>query len=213
MGVGVIAGVLGLWLWYGPAFARYSVWQWPFVPDCPLFSLLFVPALALTLVKRPAPRYNAWVAFGLIKYGIWTVFVWVLYWVNSGGHFTVESVAMSLSHLGMILEGFLLLSFARTQPIQGVKGATEMDWLTVTLCVAWYGLSDWMDYGVFQTYPRFDTSLVSYGLVQWHTISVTILLSALYVYWAWRWAQVPWQIQFCCVDHSRSAKERQSEAA
>jgi uncharacterized membrane protein YpjA len=153
------------------------------VPDGPLFALLFVPALALILLGRArkdarthgAPRYNAWVAFGLIKYGTWTVLMWALYWINTGGHFTTDGVVMTLSHLGMILEGLFLLSFI------------EMDWPTVVICAAWYGLSDWMDYGVFQTYPHFDTRIVPLGLIQWHTIGMTILLSGLYVYrWTFR---------------------------
>jgi uncharacterized membrane protein YpjA len=177
LAIGVAVGVMGFWSWYGLTLALYPVWQWPFVPDCPLYALLFVPALVLILLGRArkdartrgAPRYNAWVAFGLIKYGTWTVLMWVLYWINTGGHFTAEGVVMTFSHLGMILEGLFLLSFA------------EMDWLTVVACAAWYGLSDWMDYGVFQTYPRFDTRIVPLGLMQWHTIGMTILLTGLYI--------------------------------
>jgi uncharacterized membrane protein YpjA len=172
--IGLVAGIVGFAYWYGPTFARYPVWQWPFVPDCPLFALLFVPALALILLNRRVPLYNAWVAFGLIKYGMWTVFVWVVYWVNTGGDFTGESVIMTLSHLGMILQGLFLLSFL------------QMDWPTVIVCVFWYGLSDWMDYGPFQTYPHFDTRIVPLGLIQWHTIVMTVLLSGLFAYMAWR---------------------------
>jgi uncharacterized membrane protein YpjA len=212
MAVGVVAGALGFWLWYGPTFAMFPAWQWPFVPDCPLFALLFVPSLALILLKRPAPRYNAWVAFGLIKYGVWTVFVWTLYWVHSG-KLTAESILMTASHVGMILEGLLLLSFGPApSPSKGPR-LLRVDWLTVTICAAWYGLSDWMDYGPFQTYPRFDTHLISFYLVQWHTVLVTVLLSGLYAYWAWKQDRQNRQVALSTVSRRHGVEEQRGEVA
>jgi uncharacterized membrane protein YpjA len=172
--IGLSAGIVGFVYWYGPTFDRYPVWQWIFVPDCPLFAVLFALSLGLILLKRNLPLYDAWVAFGLIKYGIWTVSHWVLYWINTQGRFTPESLVMSISHVGMVLEGLFLLSFLK------------MNWPTVIACALWFGLSDWMDYGPFQTYPNFDSRIVPFGLMQWHTIVVTVLLTALYAYSALR---------------------------
>ena len=172
--IGLVGGVVGFIYWYGPTFARYPVWQWAFVPDCPLFALLFAVSLALILLKRSSPVYDALVAFGTIKYGIWTVFLWIVYWVNTGGDFTLESVVMTLAHVGLFLEGVFLLSFLK------------MNWPTAIACAFWFGLSDWMDYGPFLTYPRFPTSIVPLDLVQWQTIGVTVLMTAVYVYMAWR---------------------------
>jgi len=172
--IGLVGGVVGFIYWYGPTFARYPVWQWAFVPDCPLFALLFAVSLALILLKRSSPVYDALVAFGTIKYGIWTAFLWIVYWVNTGGDFTLESVVMTLSHVGLFFEGVFLLSFLK------------MNWPTVIACAFWFGLSDWMDYGPFLTYPRFPTSIVPLDLVQWQTIGVTVLMTAVYVYMAWR---------------------------
>jgi uncharacterized membrane protein YpjA len=170
--IGLIAGVWGFISWYGPTFARYPAWQWVFVPDCPLFALLFTVSLGLLLSGRNWAPYNAIVAFGLIKYGIWTVTVWILFWAN-GGPFTTESVVMSLAHTGMILEGLFLLSFL------------EMDWPTVVASALWFGLSDWMDYGPYQTYPNVPY-IIPFWAVQWHTVAVTGLMTALYVVMAWR---------------------------
>ncbi len=102
--IGVVAGVVGFIYWYGPTFARYPLWQWPFVPDCPLFAILFVPSLASILwsetrffqkIKSVMTVYNGLVALGLIKYGIWTDTYWAAYWINSGGHVTIEGVTIS----------------------------------------------------------------------------------------------------------------------
>ena len=170
--VGVVASAWGFIDWYGPTFARYPIWQWPFVPDCPLFALLFTISLALILLGRSWPAFYALVALGLIKYGIWTVLVWALYWGN-GAALSAEGILMTLTHTGMIVEGLLLLSFLK------------MDWPTVVSCALWFGLSDWMDYGPFQTYPRFPSN-IPFGVVQWHTVAVTVLLTALYAAMAWR---------------------------
>ena len=84
---------------------------------------------------------------------------------------------MTVAHVGMILEGLFLLSF------------TRMDWPTVVVCALWFGLSDWMDYGPFQTYPHFPTHVIPFAPVQWHTVGVTVLLTVLYAYMAWRRAR------------------------
>jgi len=181
--MGVIGGIGGFVYWYGPTFAQYPVWQWPFVPDCPLFAFLFTISLALILCRRSVPAFDAVVAFGLIKYGVWTVSVWILYWIYTRGDFTAESVIMTLTHTGMILEGLVLLSFLK------------LDWPTVAASLIWFGLSDWMDYGPFKTYPHFPMSSLAVGiwprwtyldLLQWEMILATVALTALYAGMAWR---------------------------
>lgn len=181
--VGLVASIVGFVYWYGPTLARYPVWQWVFVPDCPLFALLFVVSLLLILYKRNWPPYDALVAFGLIKYGVWTVSVWILYWIYTRGDFSFESVTMSVAHVGMILEGLFLLSFLK------------LDWPTVAACALWFGLSDWMDYGPFQTYPHFPMSGIPLGIAPYFTyldlmqvemIVVTALISGGYALATWR---------------------------
>lgn len=172
--IGLFGSVAGFIYWYGPSFGQYPVWQWPFVPDCPLFAFLFVPALTLILLNRSVPWFNALVALGLIKYGLWTDTYWVAYWINTGGHFTVEGITMAVSHFGMILEGLFLLSFL------------DMNWPTALLCGLWFGLCDWMDYGPFLTYPTIDIRTVPLSLMQWHTITVTVGMTALYAALAWK---------------------------
>ncbi|MBN1640607.1 MAG: DUF1405 domain-containing protein [Anaerolineae bacterium] len=175
--IGLIGGVWGFIDWYGPTFARYPVWQWPFVPDCPLFALLFTLSLGLLLIGRNWAPYNAIVAFGLIKYGVWTVTVWILFWAN-GGPLTTESVVMTLAHTGMVLEGLFLLRYLK------------LDWPTLAASAIWFGLSDWMDYGPFETYPHFP-SIIPYAIVRGHTIAMTVLLTALYGAMAWRRRRSP----------------------
>ena len=172
--IGVGAGIVGFIYWYGPTFSDYPVWQWVFVPDCPLFAMLFSLSLGLILLNRRFPTYDALVAFGLIKYGIWTDVHWIIYWTNTRGRLVPDGTLMFLSHFGMILEGLFLLSFLK------------MNWPTVVACAFWFGLSDWMDYGPFQTYPQIDIRIVPLRSMQWHTIGVTVLMTAVYAFMAWR---------------------------
>jgi uncharacterized membrane protein YpjA len=176
--IGLVGGVAGFIYWYGPTFSSYPVWQWVFIPDCPLFAVLFALALGLILLNRNWPLYNALVAFGLIKYGTWTVVYWIAYWINTQGRFTTESIVMAASHLGMILEGLFLLSSLR------------MNWRTVVASALWFGLSDWMDYGPFKTFPPIDVRIVPLGLMQWHTIGMTFFMTAVYGRMAVRWQRM-----------------------
>lgn len=175
--IGLFAGIWGLAGWYGPTFAQYPAWQWPFVPDCPLFALLFAGSLALLLVGRNWAPYNAWVALGLIKYGVWTVVMWTLFWTR-GGAVDRESITMTVAHVGMVLEGLFLFSFLR------------IDWPTVLWCALWFGLSDWMDYGPFKTYPALP-GLVPLAPMQWHTVGITVALTVVYAIMAWRRRRAP----------------------
>ncbi|QLQ05840.1 MAG: DUF1405 domain-containing protein [Anaerolineae bacterium] len=54
-----------------------SPWLWIFIPDCPLFALLFVIAF---VALRRHPNWTWFytiTAIGLIKYGVWTVTFWL----------------------------------------------------------------------------------------------------------------------------------------
>ena len=81
----------------------------PFVPDCPLF-VLFALLIVLRLMKNDA--FSFFVSCGMVKYGLWTVFVLLF-------HFEAYSLALPITlifvigHLGMALEGLALLPARR----------------------------------------------------------------------------------------------------
>jgi len=169
-GIGAIAGVL---YWYG-AQLRASPWYlWPFVPDSPLSTFMVLPALTLILRRRPGwPLLNAYAAFGVIKYGLWTVAFWSLYWTG-GGPFTLESVAMTFTHSVMIAEGLLLLHYARlTGPIALGLGA-------------WFLFNDWVDYGPLHTRPGLPPG-VSVQTMTWVAVGLTLLITIAYLKLAYR---------------------------
>ncbi len=165
--IGFVAGTV---YWYGPHFlagkdglGAPSPWLWVFIPDCPLFAFLFVLAF---IGLRRRQRWNWFytiTAIGLVKYGVWTVTFWFTYW-GLGASLTLEGAIMTIAHLGMILQGIFLLTQFRAETRH------------VLLALAWFVFSDFVDYGLGE-YPFFYAS-VPLWLMQWHTISMTWLLSA-----------------------------------
>ncbi len=166
-----IGFVWGMIYWYGPHLRVAPILHWPFIPDCPLFAFLFIPAFLLARRGRGNNVYNLIVAFGLIKYGVWTNVFWYVYWAR-GHPVDGMGLAMCLTHIGMILEGIYLLMSIRPR-----LGWIGMAW-------AWFSLSDYVDYGLGE-YPRIpDESLLP--ILQWHTIAVTWGLTFGLGIWRWK---------------------------
>jgi uncharacterized membrane protein YpjA len=170
-GIGAVAGMI---YWYGWQLLLSPWWLWPFIPDSPLSTFWVLPALVLLLWRRPGwPFLNAYAAFGVIKYGLWTVVFWSLYWYH-GGAFHLESLSMSFTHLIMVLEGVLLLGFTRLT-------------LGVALGIgAWFLFNDWLDFGPLQLRPGLPSG-VSVTVMMWVTVALTLLLASLYFWIAWRY--------------------------
>ena len=140
IGANLVGAVWGATAWYGGQFAVTPLWLWPFVPDSPGSALIFIPAFLLILRRRSWPFLNVFAAFGLIKYGLWTVIFWFMYWVWVGGRVDIMGVAMTATHWGMILEGLLLLAYVRPRAWHALGVG------------AWFLFHDWIDYGL-GTYP------------------------------------------------------------
>ena len=165
VGINVVAGVGGGIYWYGPELLHVPWWALVFVPDCPLFSFLFAVALAGYMLGRRWTWYNAVVAAGCIKYGIWTITVWVIFW-NAGYPATLESVIMTVTHVGLLLEGVVLMTLL-----------ANLRWRHVVIVGAWFFLSDFVDYALgFR--PRMAPG-VSERFMMWEMLIVSGLLTVL----------------------------------
>jgi uncharacterized membrane protein YpjA len=128
-----------------------------------------LPALALILWRKPGwPFLNAYAAFGVIKYGLWTVAFWALYWRN-GGSLHLESISMSFTHLIMALQALLLLGFTRLTP--GVALGVG----------AWFLLNDWLDFGPVRLRPGLPAG-VSVTTMTWVTVALTVLITLVYLW-------------------------------
>jgi len=167
-GIGAVAGVI---YWYGWQLAFSPWYLWPFIPDSPLITFWVLPALALMLWRKPGwPWLNAYAAFGVIKYGVWTVAFWMLYWAQ-GGPVQLEGVAMSFTHAIMTLEGLLLLGYTRlTKAVALGLGA-------------WFLFNDWVDFGPLRTHPGLPRG-VAVTTMMWVTLALTLLITSAYLWLA-----------------------------
>lgn len=145
--------------------AMWGVWAWVMVVGAAFF--------------RQAPRWLLGIfAFGQIKYGVWTVTAWLLFWRNTAEAFgapafTFDSVFMTLTHLALIGQGLFLLTYFRPN-------------LTAALTAfVWFGLSDFVDYGLGY-YPAIPEMYIPLRVMQWSTIGMTFLLTGWYLWMAWQ---------------------------
>lgn len=177
IGINLVAGVVGGIYWYGPELLKTPWAAMIFVPDCPLFTFLFAIALIGIWLNRGRPErewtlFNALTTVGLIKYALWTITVWTLFW-SAGFPATTESVLMTTAHVGMALEGVMLASFTK-----------RLRWSHVFVAAGWFFLSDWVDYGLGYR-PRMAPG-VAEATMMWEMIIATTILTAFLGWMVWR---------------------------
>jgi uncharacterized membrane protein YpjA len=164
--INVLSFFAGIVFWYGSQLPDSPIWFWPFIPDCPQFALMFAIVLLSWLVERRWYLFEVVTAYGLILYGTWTVFVWVVYWSQTGDYHAI-SLVMAASHVGLAAQGIMLLP------------ALRITIVNVGAAIGWFCLSAFVDYGLgyHPALPR----LVSLDLVRNQTLLMTGLLAVLFI--------------------------------
>lgn len=128
----------GYYYYYGQ-FLDTPFYLWPFVPDSPLAVLSFAVFLALhSFLRYQHPALNLLAAVSLIKAGVWSVLVLLLFWPSFFVLRAPFSVMLILLHLGMVLQALVVLSVWKQQ----VRKEHAL------LVFAWLLLGDFMDYVV-----------------------------------------------------------------
>lgn len=169
------------WVW-GAAVVATAVWLSTYVPGTSdgwqqqraMFALWSLAWLAAAVWFRHPPAWLLGIfAFGQIKYGIWTITAWLLYWrstaeILGAPHFSFDSITMTIAHVGLAAQGVLLLAYFRPTRVAALAAGL------------WFGASDFMDYGL-GFYPAIPEELIPLAVVQWSTLTVTVLLVV--VYW------------------------------
>ncbi|GAP64667.1 hypothetical protein ARMA_3090 [Ardenticatena maritima] len=163
--INVLGFLIGAIYWYGPQMRIVPPYLWPWLVDSPLSVLGF--AIALPWIRRRPHDWGAqmaatWAVFSNVKYGLWTVLFWILWW-RGPGWFTLESITMTFTHSAMVLMGLSLLLFYRPKPLH------------VFLAAGWFGLNDYLDYwrGIAPTVP----AGVDLRILQWEQVLMTTLLT------------------------------------
>lgn len=161
VGAGAVALAVGLLTWWPGGWSAWRAYSG-------LWTLLGMSLLLCGGLLRRAPVWLlCLLAAGQIKYGIWTITAWALFWRNTAALFgspmwTPDSILMTISHVGLAAQGVLLLTFIR--PTLG--GALA--------ALGWFGLSDYVDYGLgwFPAVPQ----IIPISVLQWSTQAMTLLL-------------------------------------
>lgn len=168
-----VGGIIGYPFWYGWQLATSPLYFWPFIPDSPTSALLFVPAYVLIRRRKPGwPFLNGLAALANIKYGVWTVAYWYLFW-REGGNPGWMGLLLSFTHAVMALEGTYLLHY------------TRLGWGGTAVLIGWFALQDWADYGPWNLHPGLpDPRLVPAMRVE--AMVSTVLLSGLLVFLTWK---------------------------
>jgi uncharacterized membrane protein YpjA len=135
-GLNILGFFVGTVFWYGDFIQTNAppLWAYPFIPDSPLSTLLFGLALILLHHHRSNDLLNQFAIVFNIKYGTWTMLFWSLYWMRTGDLNPV-SLLMFATHLGMAVEGILLLQYV---PRPHARNSLVI--------LAWFILGDIVDY-------------------------------------------------------------------
>jgi uncharacterized membrane protein YpjA len=157
-----LGAIIGTAWWYGPQLLQSPLWAYPFIPDCPLAAGVATVAFVALRAGRRWPFFNALVAFGCMKYGVWTVAFWLRHW-SAGGEIEPISVGLVITHIGLFSEGALLATVAL--PLSLPKRLTV---------ICWYVLSIVVDYRLGYHPPL--TPFVPTEYAFWVAAGMTLLL-------------------------------------
>jgi len=144
--------------YYAPQLAATQPIYWIFVPDSPLAALLFTLALLLPFRNK---FFDFIAAIGLVKVGIWTNMVFVLFsefFVFSSMDRFLLTIFLGALHIGMIAEAAVVLP-KRLKPRHLVAA------------LGWFLLNDYVDYGLGH-YPYLPPGPI--GLTALLTVALTL---------------------------------------
>ncbi|MGB8217204.1 MAG: DUF1405 domain-containing protein [Candidatus Methanoperedens sp.] len=168
--ISCIIGTLFGFYYYQGQFEITPVYLWFFVPDSPFFTFMYVLVLLFYSSGLRSDTFDAFTFIGLVKVGIWTLFVLLL---NYDYYFSPETrdfrFVIVLLHIGMILVALTLL-----------KEMKKLDLSRYLLIFAFFMVSDFFDY-VIGTHPIIPEGSVK--IVSLVTVALSIMTCSLTFYY------------------------------
>ncbi|RLG15859.1 MAG: hypothetical protein DRN71_00020 [Candidatus Nanohalarchaeota archaeon] len=137
--VNIVGTLFGFW-YYKFQLASTPLVKLVFVPDCPIYTLLFACFLVLHFMGKKSAILATVTFIGLVKYGFWTVLVISLYCEYYAASDLFLYVVLFILHIGMIAQAYV---------IPQISGFSK-DALMIAL--VWFLANDVMDY-FFGTAP------------------------------------------------------------
>jgi uncharacterized membrane protein YpjA len=139
--VNLLGSVIGFYYYY-PQLSSSPLYLWPFIPDCPLYTLLVAAILITFILSTKSSDILSFISsIGLAKYGTWTVVVVLGF---SQFYFSIDQnmyTILACMHILMALEFVLPLSI-----MKGIKRSY------IAVAFLWFFLNDFVDY-YFGTHP------------------------------------------------------------
>lgn len=170
LAVNAIGAVFG-YHWYAWQLSQLPLYTWPVVFDSP-FAVTGVALVAwLRLRGRAVAWLELWAALAVIKYGAWAALLWLASWSTGTPVLAFDFFGLFLTHIGMILEGSVLLR--HIPPLPAAQRAAV---------ALWFFANDYFDYvhGLHPTLPP--------RLFGW-CAATAVALSSLGALLAWRTAR------------------------
>jgi uncharacterized membrane protein YpjA len=168
--ISCIIGTLFGFYYYQGQFEITPVYLWFFVPDSPFFTFMYVLILLFYSYGLRSDTFDAFTFIGLVKVGIWTLFVLFL---NYDYYFSLETrdfrFVIVLLHIGMILVAMTLL-----------KEMGKLNFSRYLMIFAFFMVSDFFDY-VIGTHPIIPEESVK--IVSWVTVALSIMTCSLTFYY------------------------------
>lgn len=121
--------------WYAAQLSGLPAYTWIVVADSPLSVTGLAVAAFLRLRGRIRPWLELWSALAVIKYGAWAALLWLASWSTGYPIYAFDLFGLFLTHIGMVLEGLLVLRHAPPVP---ARQAVPV--------LAWFFLNDYFDY-------------------------------------------------------------------
>ena len=149
-----LIGTLAGFYYYSNQLSSSPVYLWPFIPDCPLYTMLVVIVLVtFHFTNKSVDLLSFITSIGLAKYGTWTVLVVLGF---SSFYFSIDRnvyVVIACAHVLMALE-FIL-------PLYIIK---EIKKSYVLAAFIWFFLNDFFDYyvGTHPPLPSWSVSSVAF---------------------------------------------------
>lgn len=144
--VNVVGAIFG-YNWYVDQIRTLPVYVWPVVVDSPLAVTGVALVCLLRLRGRVVPWLELWSALAVIKYGAWAAMLWIGSWSTGTPVTAFDLFGLFLTHIGMVVQGFIVLRRIPRVPIPHVVAV-----------VGWFFVNDYVDY-VHLLHPTFPSRL------------------------------------------------------
>ena len=193
--IGNIISTIYGYYFYWDQFLATSWHKWIFVPDCPLYDMLFIIAFILIKHNKSNDFLNLLVITNTVKYGLWTITTIPLFselYLPAGvesvvplfGNMTLTFQLSSLNLLLVFLHGIMALQSLLIYPF--IK---KWQLGPILFTISWLFINDIFDY-LFNTYPNAQLNYLIHDSRIYIIVAQNIIVNIFFlVFFLLKWRQ------------------------